>query len=88
MPNCKAEVKGDTLVLTVNLKERHGLSASKQTVKIGGTEGGNQALGRDGIMYSVNVYTKEGLDAERAKEGLSSIAEEKKAEREAKRAAR
>ena len=61
MQNIKYEVKGDTLTITVNLKERHGLSGSGNTVTVAGTQG-NVKIGHGDIAMGVSVYTKEGLD--------------------------
>jgi hypothetical protein len=66
MKNVKFEIKGDSLIITVNLKERHGLSSSAKTVTIASTEG-NQRVGRSDITMGLTVYTKEGLEAEKAK---------------------
>lgn len=61
MQNVKYEVKGETLTITVNLKERHGLSTSGATVAIAGTQG-NVKIGVGDISFGLSVYTKEGLD--------------------------
>jgi len=61
MNNVKYEVKGDVLTITVNLKERHGLSGSGNTVTIAGTQG-NVKIGVGDIAMGVTVYTKDGLD--------------------------
>jgi hypothetical protein len=72
MNNVKFEIvkgkreEGDQLVITVNLKERHGLSGSGNTVTIAGTSG-NQRIGVGDIAFGLNVYTKDGLPAERLK---------------------
>lgn len=54
------------LTITVKLDERHGLSSTGGTVTIAGTQG-NQKIGSGDIAFGLNVYTKEGLDAERLK---------------------
>jgi hypothetical protein len=57
MKNVTINRTGDTLTLTINLKERHGKSASGKTTIIGSTEG---AVGLDdGTQVSLNVYIKE-----------------------------
>lgn len=60
MLNVKTDVKGDTLTITVDLKQRHGTSKSQKTVTIASTEG-NQKVGKGDITFGLNVYTKEGL---------------------------
>lgn len=61
MTNVKYEVKGDQLVITVDLKERHGPSASGKTVIIAST-GGNAKLPAPHatVSFGLNVFTKEG----------------------------
>lgn len=62
MKNINVEVKGGKLILTVDLKERHGLSSSWKTVAIASTEGNQKVPGADGVSFGLSVYTKEGLD--------------------------
>lgn len=59
--NVQFKVEKDVLTITVNLKERHGLSTSGNTVIIGGTQG-NIRIGLGDISMGVSVYTKENLD--------------------------
>lgn len=66
MKNVKYEVKGEKLIITVDLKERHGLSSTGNTVTIASTQG-NQSTGYGDTKFSVNVYTKENLQAEQIK---------------------
>lgn len=66
MKNVEFKVEKDVLTIKVNLKERHGLSGSGNTVTIGGTNG-NQRVGSGDIAFGLNVYTKDGLTAERLK---------------------
>jgi hypothetical protein len=70
MKNVTMKVEGkkgeEELVIRVKLSERHGLSNSGNTVTIAGTEG-NQRIGFGDIAFGLNVYTKEGLIAERVK---------------------
>lgn len=70
MHNIKHSVKGDILTIEVNLKERHGLSGTGNTVSIASTQGAMK-LGLGDIAVNLSVYTKEGLaklQMERAKE--------------------
>lgn len=39
MNNCKMDVKGDTLTITINLKERGGRSKSGKSIMVASTEG-------------------------------------------------
>jgi DUF4097 and DUF4098 domain-containing protein YvlB len=59
MINVVTAIKGDVLTITVNLKERHGPSASGKTVSIASTHG-NIKLGApyDGVSIGLNVYAK------------------------------
>ncbi len=59
MINVVTSVKGDILTITVNLKERHGPSASGKTVSIASTQGNIKlAAPHDGVSIGLNVYTK------------------------------
>ena len=55
MINVKHEIKGDELVLRVNLKEEHGRSKSGKTIIVASTQG-NVQLG--GVTVGLNVYKK------------------------------
>lgn len=57
MTNVKTEVKGDQLVITVNLSEDHGPSASGKTTIIASTNG-NQSVQYKGedVKIGLNVY--------------------------------
>lgn len=61
MTNVKAEIKGNLLILTVDLTERHGTTKSGKSVTIAST-GGNQTValpdGKGTAAYGLNVYTK------------------------------
>jgi hypothetical protein len=54
MENCQIEVKGDKLVVTVDLTKRLRPSGSGKTVIVG-TSGGNAAL-PGGLRVGVNVF--------------------------------
>ena len=60
----KVDDKKQVLTITVDLKQRHGLSSSGATVTIAGTQG-NQKVGVGDIAFGLNVYTKDGLDKAR-----------------------
>lgn len=55
MKNVNIEVKGDKLILTVNLKEEHGLSGSGKNTIIG-TTGGNVTVPNTNVKFGLNVY--------------------------------
>ena len=58
MTNIKTSIKGTVLTITVDLKERHGKSASGKT-NIIATPAGNQKLDHDSeAIFGLNVYTK------------------------------
>ena len=61
MTNVKTEIKGDLLVLTVNLKERNGRSGSGKTTIVATTSGIHYLDAPfEGIGVGLNVFTKEG----------------------------
>lgn len=55
MQNVKFEIKGDKLMIEVNLKDEQGPSNSGKTTIIA-TTGGNADTGKDGIKFGLNVY--------------------------------
>lgn len=55
MQNVKYEVKGEKLIIEVNLKEELGPSASGKTMMIA-TTSGNADIGKDGVKLGLNVY--------------------------------
>ena len=58
MTNVTATVKGNKLILEVDLTQTHGKSSSGKTTIVG-TSGGNQAVeGHAGIFFGLNVYKK------------------------------
>lgn len=58
MENCVIEVKGDKLVLTVDLKKNLGTSASGKSIVIGSTQGNQPVPGHEEIKVGLNVYKK------------------------------
>lgn len=61
MSNVQFKIEKDVLTITVNLKERGGLSGTGNTVSIGSTQGAVK-IGVGDIAMNLSVYTKEGLD--------------------------
>lgn len=66
MLNVAHKIEKDVLTITVNLKDRHGVSGSGNTVTIASSQGGVK-LGQGDITLNLQVYTKENLVAERLK---------------------
>ncbi len=59
MINVVTSVKGDVLTITVNLKERHGPSASGKTISIASTQGNLRlSAPHENVSIGLNVYTK------------------------------
>jgi DUF4097 and DUF4098 domain-containing protein YvlB len=64
MTNANYRVDGDKLIITVNLNERHGPSASGKTTMIATTSGNVKLDGKfNGIHFGLNVYTKQQAEA-------------------------
>jgi hypothetical protein len=59
MKNVTLSTTGDILTITVNLKERHGKSASGKTTVVASTLGNRPIPGHENIQLGINVYTKE-----------------------------
>jgi len=58
MKNMEMEIKGEKLIITVDLSKRFGKSSSGKSIIIASSEG-NQALpGAEEIKIGLNVYTK------------------------------
>lgn len=55
MQNVKAEIKGNTLTLTVDLSQRLGPSSTGKTLMVASTKG-NANAGKDGIKFGLNVF--------------------------------
>ena len=60
MTNVQAEVKGNKLILTIDITKDFGPSKSGKTVTVGSTNG-FQAIGEGAnkVIYSVNVNKKQ-----------------------------
>lgn len=64
MTNVQYKLDGDKLVITVNLSERHGPSASGKTQIVATTSGNAKLEGKfAGIAFGLNVYTKSAAPA-------------------------
>jgi hypothetical protein len=50
--------ENDVLTITVDLKQRHGRSASGKTIMIASTQGNAEVEGHETIKVGLNVYTK------------------------------
>jgi hypothetical protein len=57
MKNIIFKVDKDVLTITVNLKERHGVSSTGKTDTVA-TSSGNVDIGQDGIKFGLNVFAK------------------------------
>lgn len=56
--NIEAEVKGDKLVLTIDVAAEHGRSASGKSTIVATTRGNVQVPGVDGLVLGLNAYRK------------------------------
>ena len=55
MVNVKSEVKGDLLIITVNLKERNGVSSTGKSECVASTKG-NVEIPGTGLKMGLNIY--------------------------------
>lgn len=59
MLNITQEIKGDKLILTVDLSQRHGPSSSGKTTIVASTQGNAKVGGKFGdVAFGLNVYSK------------------------------
>ena len=58
MPNIVTKIEKNKLIITVDLKETHGLSKSKKTIIIASTNGNVPIDGSDGAIMGINIYRK------------------------------
>ena len=58
MKNIETQVKGNKLILTIDLSKTFGPSASGKTTIIASTGAAKPVEGMDNTFYGVNVYTK------------------------------
>lgn len=58
MKNVDLKVEGEKLVITVDLKARHGKSASGKTTIVATSEGNISVPGHEEIKLGLNLYTK------------------------------
>lgn len=56
MENCQMEVKGDKLIVTVDLKKRLRPSGTGKTMLVATTAGNAAIAGHPGIKIGVNVF--------------------------------
>ncbi len=62
MENVKMEIKGDKLIIEVDLKHRGGVSSSGKSISIASTKG-NKDIGKDNIKIGLNVYIPNTVNA-------------------------
>lgn len=59
MINVDQKIQGDKLILTIDLKQRHGMSSTGKTVRIASTEGNVKLPDQHSdIQFGLNVFTK------------------------------
>jgi hypothetical protein len=58
MKNIKYEIRGDILVINVDLSERHGASRTGQSILVATTEGNHELPGHAEMYFGMNVYVK------------------------------
>lgn len=56
--NIEATVDGDFLTLKINIKDRHGPSASGKTIIVASSGGNQQIEGTGGVIIGFNAYVK------------------------------
>ena len=56
MDNVNAEVKGNQLVVTVDLSKDYGASASGKTSIVASSRGGVALAGKEGFCLNISVY--------------------------------
>ncbi len=56
MKNIEMEIKGDKLVITIDLKKDFGLSASGKSIVVATTAGNITVPGHDDIKLGINAY--------------------------------
>jgi len=58
MENVKVEVKGNELILTVDLSKEVGPSKTGKTIIIGTSSGNEKVPGNSEIQFGLNVFKK------------------------------
>jgi hypothetical protein len=58
MKNIKYEVRGDILIINVDLKEHHGPSSSGKSTIIATTAGNHELPSHPGVVFGMNVYLR------------------------------
>ena len=56
--NVNLEVKGQNLILTIDLSKSQGPSSSGKTIIIGSTQGNLPVPGHPGVFVGANIYKK------------------------------
>jgi hypothetical protein len=59
LTNLATKIEGDILTITVDLKQRHGLSKSGKTTIIATSRGNAPLPSREEVIMGINIYTKE-----------------------------
>lgn len=55
MLNVKQTIKGNKLILEVDLSQTHGASSSGKSITVASTKG-NKDTGFEGVKFGLNVY--------------------------------
>lgn len=55
MQNVNMEIKGNKLIIEVDLSKEFGISASGKSISVASTKG-NKDIGKDNIKIGLNVY--------------------------------
>jgi len=58
LTNLDIKIEGDQLVITTDLKQRHGKSKSGKSALIATTQGNVALLGREEVVMGINIYMK------------------------------
>jgi hypothetical protein len=58
LTNLETKVEGDQLIITIDLKQRHGTSKSGKNAVIATTQGNVALPGREEVILGINIYTK------------------------------
>ncbi len=58
LTNLEAKIVDDKLIITVDLKQRHGTSKSGKNAIIASTQGNVTLPGREEVVMGINIYTK------------------------------
>lgn len=64
MQNVKAEVKGNTLTITVDLTQRIGPSSTGKTLIVASSSGNANVPGHAGVKFGLNVFAPLAMGAQ------------------------